>query len=37
MRPVPIFSDYLVKILIPASRAIQKPAVMYRFVSLIDL
>ena len=35
MRPVPVLSDYLVKLVIPASRAILKPAVIYRFVSLI--
>jgi len=35
MRPVPVFPDYLVKLVIPASRAILKPAVIYRFVSLI--
>jgi len=34
MRPVPVFPDYLVKLVIPASRAILKPAVVYRFVSL---
>jgi len=34
MRPVPVLSDYLVKLVIPASRAILKPAVIYRFVSL---
>jgi len=34
MRPVPVFPDYLVKIVIPASRAILKPAVIYRCVSL---
>jgi len=35
MRPVPVLSDYLVKLVIPDSRAILKPAVIYRFVSLI--
>jgi len=35
MRPVPVFPDYLVKLVIPASRAILKPAVIYRFVSLL--
>jgi len=35
MRPVPVFTDYLVKLVIPASRAILKPAVIYRCVSLI--
>jgi len=34
MRPVPVLLDYLVKLVIPASCAIQKPAVIYRFVSL---
>jgi len=34
MRPVPVFPDYLVKLVIPASRAILKPAVIYRCVSL---
>jgi len=34
MRPVPVFPDYLVKLVIPPSRAILKPAVIYRFVSL---
>ena len=34
MRPVPVFPDYLVKLVIPASRAILKPAAIYRFVSL---
>jgi len=29
-------SDYLVKLVIPASRAILKPAVIYRFVSLVS-
>ena len=33
MRPV-LFPDYLVKLVIPASRAILKPAVIYRCVSL---
>jgi len=36
MRPVPVLSDYLVKLVIPASRAILKPAVIYRFVSLVE-
>jgi len=36
MRPVPVLSDYLVKLVIPASRAILKPAVIYRFVSLVN-
>ena len=35
MRPVPVLPDYLVKLVIPASRAILKPAVIYRFVSLV--
>jgi len=35
MRPVPVFPDYLVKLVIPASRAILKPAVIYRCVSLL--
>ena len=35
MRPVPVLSDYLVKLVIPSSRAILKPAVIYRFVSLV--
>jgi len=34
MRLVPILSDYLVKLVILASRAIQKPAIIHRFVSL---
>jgi len=34
MRPVPVFPDYLVKLVIPASRAILKPAVICRCVSL---
>jgi len=34
MRPVPVFPDYLVKLVIPPSLAILKPAVIYRFVSL---
>ena len=34
MRPVLVLSDYFVKLVIPAFRAIQKPAVIYRFVSL---
>jgi len=34
IRPVPVLSDYLVKLVIPASRAILKPAVIYRVVSL---
>jgi len=34
MRPVPVFSDYLEKLVIPTSRAIQKKAVIYQFVSL---
>ena len=36
MRPVPVLSDYLVKLVIPASRAILKPVVIYRFVSLLQ-
>jgi len=35
MQPVPVFPDYLVKLVIPVSRAILKPAVIYRCVSLI--
>jgi len=34
MRPVTVFPDYLVKLVIPASRAILKPAVICRCVSL---
>ena len=34
MRPVPVFPDCVVKLVIPASRAILKPAVIYRCVSL---
>jgi len=34
MRPVPVFPDYLVKLVIPASRAITKPAVTCRCVPL---
>jgi len=34
MRPVPVLSDYLVKLVIPASRAILKLAVIYQFVWL---
>jgi len=34
MRPVPVFPDYLVNLVIPAFRAILKPAVIYRCVSL---
>ena len=36
MRPVPVLSDYLEKLVIPASRAILKLAVIYRFVSLVE-
>ena len=35
MRPVTVFPDYLVKLVIPASRAILKPAVICRCVSLV--
>jgi len=35
IRPVPVLSDYLVKLVIPASRTILKPAVIYRVVSLL--
>jgi len=34
MRPVPVFPDDLVKLVVPASRAILKQAVIYRCVSL---
>jgi len=34
MRLVLLLSDYLVKLVVPASRAIQNPAVLYWFVSL---
>jgi len=34
MRPVSVFPDYLVKLVIPASRAITKPAVICRCVPL---
>jgi len=37
MRPVPVFPDYLVKLVIPASRAILKPAVIYQCVSLVTI
>ena len=37
MRPVTVFPDYLVKLVIPASRAILKPAVICRCVSLAIL
>ena len=35
MGPVPVLPGYLVKLVIPDSRAILKPAVIYRFVSLV--
>jgi len=35
MRPVPVLPDYLVKLVIPSSRAILKPTVIYRCVSLV--
>jgi len=37
MRPVSVFPDYLVKLVIPASRAITKPAVICRCVPLMKL
>ena len=37
MRPVPVFPDYLVKVVIPVSRAILKPDVIWRCVSLVLL
>jgi len=35
MRPVPLLSDYMGKIIIPASRTILKPEIICRFVSLV--
>ena len=37
MRPLSVFPDYLVKIVIPASRAITKPVVICRCVPLQDI
>jgi len=37
MRPVSVFPDYLVKLVIPASRDILKPAVICRCVSLLKM
>ena len=35
MRPVPVFPDYLVKLVMPGSRSLSKPAVICRCVSLV--
>jgi len=35
MRPVTVFPDHLVKLVIPASRTILRPAVIYQCVSLV--
>ena len=35
MRPVPVFPDYSVQLVIPASCAISKPAIIDRCVSLL--
>ena len=37
MRPVSVFSDYLVKLVIPVSRVITKPAVICRCVPVVAM